>query len=299
MSRKDAVKTGLILCAMILTAAVFLNVKHIISLAAGNIPDMKKYHAGDAEIEDPVKNLDIDWTSGKINIEYHKSNTVTIHEESGKTISPDRQLRWFLDKDTLRIRYEKPGIRLFSFSNQKKNLTITFPENTIFNDVSFDVTSGDVNLPLHGKAENVSVSATSGNIVIDGEDAENLRTEATSGDIQILMNQVSTCKADTTSGDIQASLNKAGTVKAEATSGNITLSASALNKLDIDATSGNIQATLPKGPGFTARLSTTSGSVKYDLPLEKEKNTYVCGDGSGDVKIETTSGNITILPWQE
>jgi hypothetical protein len=49
-------------------------------------------------------------------------------------------------------------------------------------------------------------------------------------------------------------------------------------------------------PGITAHFDTTSGKVNYDMPLVKEGSTYTCGDGSGDVKINTTSGNITVVP---
>ena len=299
MSKNTALKTGLLICAMVLTAAVFVSVKSVISLAGGNFPDAEKYNTGDAEIEDPVKNLNIDWTSGKINIEYHKSNTITIHEESKKSISPDKQLRWYLDKDTLRIRYEKPGIQLFSFSNQEKNLTVTIPENMVFENVSIDVTSGDVNLPLSGKSGKIEVSSTSGNISIEGEDAGSILTESTSGNIHVLMNNVSDFKADATSGAIEAEIKKADNIEVESTSGDVTLSVSALDQLDVDTTSGNVRAALPQTPGFTAEFDTTSGRVEYDLPLEKKKNSYICGDGSGEVEIETTSGNITLLACQD
>ena len=294
MSKNTALKTGLLLCAVILAAAVFMSVKSVISYAGGGYPDAKKYTAGDAEISDPVKNLDIDWTSGKIKIEYHKGDTVTVHEEAKKPISEDKQLRWYLDKDTLRIRYEKSGLHFFSFSNQEKDLTITFPEDTVLEDVSIDVTSGDISLPLTGRSENIFASSTSGTVSIEGEDAGNLSADSTSGDIHVLMDSVDDFKANTTSGAIQADLQQAKNMNVDSTSGNVVLAVQALEKLHVDTTSGHVLAALPQTPGFTARLTTTSGKVEYDLPLEKQKNNYLCGDGSGDVKIDTTSGNISI-----
>ena len=38
----------------------------------------------------------------------------------------------------------------------------------------------------------------------------------------------------------------------------------------------------------------TSGTFTSELPLSKNGNTYVCGDGSASCRIGTTSGDITL-----
>ena len=56
-----------------------------------------KYTIGDTEITSAVENLDIDWTSGKVNIEYHDGSGVSISEVANRSISEDEKLRWWLD----------------------------------------------------------------------------------------------------------------------------------------------------------------------------------------------------------
>ena len=46
--------------------------------------------------------------------------------------------------------------------------------------------------------------------------------------------------------------------------------------------------------GMAEFLNRTSGGLDYDLPLVKQGDVYVCGDGSASVEIGTTSGNIRI-----
>ena len=68
----------------------------------------------------------------------------------------------------------------------------------------------------------------------------------------------------------------------------------ALEKLKASSTSGSVKASLPEDPGFKANLDSTSGRITCSLPLIKQGNDYICGEGSGAVDISTTSGNITI-----
>ena len=43
-------------------------------------------------------------------------------------------------------------------------------------------------------------------------------------------------------------------------------------------------------PGYRADVSTSSGSFDYTVPLAKDGGGYVCGDGSGSLKVSVTSG---------
>ena len=331
MNKSTLLKTVMIGCALILIAVTALNVKSIIVSAANGFSHEKEYTAGNAVISDPVRNLDINWTNGKVDITYHKENTVTLTETSKKEIRPDDQMLWWLDGDTLRVQYAKP--RFFQFSNQEKELTITLPEGSAFDEVSIDATSatlsipslqaetlnldvtsgdilasaeakkvscestsGDAELNIKNKAEEISFSSTSGDIKINAAGADEFETRSTSGLISVTADNVGTFKAGSTSGTIQAELGEAEKVKAESTSGNISLQIAGLQDLDIDATSGDVTAILPAEPGFTAHFDTTSGNVDYELPLTRKGSAYVCGDGSASVKIDTTSGDIKILP---
>ena len=326
-------KAAQLVCAILLIVSIFPMVNHGIGFADYTYSNAEKYTSGDAEITKPVKNLDIDWTNGKVNITYHKGNSVDLSEKSNKPISKDLQMRWYLDGDTLRIRFAKAGFRLNG--NQQKELTVTLPEGTTFGDVDISATSGTLNIPdlqaehlkldvtsgniyaaakakeiacsatsgkldlILGNTENIKAYSTSGTIILDAEASEKTDISSTSGSIRIRMKQAGAVHADSTSGDIYAELGAVKKVKIESTSGDIQVKASSLEGLKIDTTSGSVKASLPTDPGFTARLDTTSGRIDYDLSMAKQGDDYICGDGSGDVEISSTSGNISIIPSKE
>ena len=131
--------------AVLLTAGTLTALKPAVSFAAYSYPSAAKYTAGDAEIKKPVRNLDVDWVSGQITVAYHSADTVELHETSKKQISKDMQMRWWLDGDTLRVRYAKPGFHTLFARN--KQLTITLPEDIVFDEVSMTATSADFLIP--------------------------------------------------------------------------------------------------------------------------------------------------------
>ena len=320
MSKNTKVAIGMIICAAILLAALALSlsgvVKSIISggLSFGGITysDAEKYTAGEAVIQDQVKNLDIHWINGQVNVAYHKENTIELKETSNKEITADLQLRWWVDGDTLRVQYAKSGFRTGSLNNQVKQLTITLPEGALFGNVSIDATSADLNVPSL-KADSLSVDVTSGNINVSGEiknltagatsgdmvleltaQAKSIRTDATSGNVQIAAPGAEEIRTSSTSGDVKISAGTVKEVHTSSTSGSIECALEGFGVVDIDATSGNITLKLPQQPGFRAVLDTTSGDVDYNIPLSREGNTYICGDGSGQVSVNTTSGDILL-----
>ena len=275
MKTDSMAKTVTVICSALVIAAVASGVHHIVSFAGYNYDDADKYTVGDAVITDTVKNLDIDWTSGNINFEYHDEDTVEISEKSRKKLSEDKKMRWWLDDGTLRIRFAKKGISFFSWGfDQNKELTVKLPEGISLEDVNIDSTSGDVNIPSL-QAQMLTLDVVSGDIRLNLSGADELRTSSVTGNVEATLDKVRSAQIDTTSGDVK-------------------LSASGLEKLDIDVTTGDITATLSEKPGFTAHLDTVTGKINYDLPLAKEDGAYVCGDGSGSVKIETTTGDITL-----
>ena len=231
MSKNTKVAIGMIVCAAILLAALALSlsgvVKSIISggLSFGGITysDVEKYTAGEAVIQDQVKNLDIHWINGQVNVAYHKENTIELKETSNKDITPDLQLRWWVDGDTLRVQYAKSGFRTGSLNNQVKQLTITLPEGAFFGNVSIDATSADLKVPSL-KADSLSVDVTSGNINVSGE-ITNLTAGATSGDMVLeLTAQAKSIHTDTTSGNVQIAAPGAEEIRTSSTSGDVKIS---------------------------------------------------------------------------
>lgn len=271
----------------------------------------EKYTAGETTINETVKNLDIDWVDGAVNIAYHAQDTVEIAETAPKAISADAALRWWLDGDTLRVRYAKSGLRMFR--SLDKTLTVTLPEGVALGEVRIDTTSGDVNVPdlvaddilvdmtsgdlalkQSGAAARVALSSTSGRISADVSDVEKMAVSATSGDIRIAPGSVKDLSVSSTSGGVTLDGGEAQKASIDTTSGGIAVRLTAFNDLNIDATSGDVTAALPSEPGYIADIDTTSGRFDYTVALAKDGGKYVCGDGSAKLRVETTSGNVRL-----
>lgn len=331
MDRRKWIQIAIVICVVVIAVAVVLSVSGLFGWNGSVFANAERYTAGDAVVTGNVKNLDIHWTSGKVRLAYHSGSGVELRETSDRPIGDDLKMRWWLDGDTLRVQYAKSGLRMLF--GQQKELTVTLPEGITLGSVNIEATSadvdvpdlraedvnmtltsgnvravaetarvsagttsGEINLEVRGRAEAVSAGSTSGNIRLTTGEADAVSVHATSGDIQLTGDRIDQCKAGTTSGKITAEIRENSQMDAGSTSGDIRLSLERLSALKAGATSGRITLTLPQEPGFTATIETVSGSIDSSLPLTRNGNRYVCGDGSGKVEIGTTSGNIELRP---
>ena len=308
----------------------------VILLAAGlrllPIAYAEKYSVGDTEITAAVRNLEIDWSSGKVNIAYDDGSTVRISEKTEGVISEDMRMRWRLEGDTLRIEYRKPGFHLFSLLPHEKELTVILPQSLTLGQASISTASADISIPAL-RADSLELKAASG-AVRAAVEARTLKAKASSGDLELrVMNeaevislktasgkitleaplgcgqavlsaasgeihadvkQAKEFSAESASGKIHAVIGAVKMAKIESASGSVTVEASAIGEMDIRTASGEVTAFLPEKPGFTARIDTVGGKLAYELPLTKQGKDYIAGDGSATVKIHTTSGSIQI-----
>ena len=308
MSRGKIIQIAIAVCAVILAGAVIITSTGALK-DIGAYADAEKYTAGETDISGGIAGLDVHWTSGRVIIAYHGEDTVLLRETADRTLSEDEKMRWWMDGDTLRIQYAKSGIRL---AMPEKVLTITLPEGTELKDVKIQTNSAGVEIPGM-KAERLEVGSTSGSIIAAAEartaafsstsgdlkirmtgEAESIELGSTSGSIAAEADKAIQITAGTTSGGIRITAAESGSVKAGSTSGNIDLKLGKVRSLEANATSGSITAALPETPGFTAKVSLTSGSFESGIPLTKNGNQYVCGDGSARISIGTTSGDVRI-----
>ena len=292
----------------------------------------KEDQLGNAEISADIRNLEIQWTAGKVTVAYHSENFIRVSEKTSGLISGYMRLRWFLDGDTLRIEYDQPGFHLLSLLPHSKELTVTLPQGIALDNVSITAASAEMNIPVL-YADSVTLQTDSGAIhaMVDAQsikanltsgamdlqvmrEAEQVLLESSSGNISLIANgaireaavstvsgkiraavqQAGNFKASSTSGDIQAAVGQATKAVITSTSGKVFVETDGMDALSIRTTSGGVTAYLPTEPGFTARIETVSGRFMNQLPMTGQGNTYVAGDGSGKVEISTVSGNILL-----
>lgn len=325
---KSSVKTVLLILCLVLLAvcAILLFGKNI----GYTYENADRYTSGDTTVTSPVENLDIGWTAGCVRIEYHTGSGIHVSESSDRSLSDPDLLRWWLDGQTLRIRYTAPGFRLFR--NVTKALTVSLPEGTVLKSTEIGTSSGDLEIEglaadeilLHTSsgsisasadvknltvsassgsisfrqstaAESVSLSTSSGRISASLANAKSIRANSSSGSISIAMtDRADSIQAVSVSGNVSAEMAGSDRAECSSTSGDVFVRPGDFRELVLRSTSGNVHALLSGKPGFTGEFSTTSGSFRSDLALEKNGNTYVFGDGSARCSIHTTSGSIQL-----
>ncbi len=236
-----------------------------------------KYTAGGATLTQNVKNLDIIWTSGDLEIKHGDVDGVVFSETAAVPLNERTSLYYWLDGETLRIRYAQSvqGIHMGNYPS--KALVVTLPQECVLQSLDLDVVSTDVQL-TEVRVADIEVDNVSGSVnATMSEFTKDLEMEAISGDI-------------TLKGSVAESL------EVESTSGNIRIELKATPKTcDIDNVSGNVTLTFPENAaGFTLTTETTSGEFYSDLPMTNNGDKRVYGDGSGTLNIETVSGNIRL-----
>lgn len=213
------------------------------------------YQAGEGHVTDRVKNVEINWVDGSVQVAYHGSNEITFSETSQRKVDKDGELRWKVDGDTLRIEYAAPGFR--SWFSPEKDLTLMLPENLMLDTLKINV---------------VSAQVWGNDLKVD----EEARVQSVSGEVQLgFADAPRKVNTDTVSGDME--LRFAQTPEA----------------ITADAVSGDMTIYLPRNAGFTAKVESISGRVQGDLPVEKlDKEHYTCGNGACSISMDSVSGDV-------
>ena len=258
--------------------------------------DSDKYTIGDAEITEKIENIEIDWPSGSVSVISHSENTFTLSEKAEDEISDEFRLHWWLEDTTLHVKFAASGASLRLFGTLHKDMTLAVPEALYFDDVTIRAASAKIDV-RDLVAETLSVSTASGDMNI-GCAANIIRLNSASGKVQLNQeDEVGEVSIDTASGKIDVNLGRVDRTSVESASGKIKVMAVSVDSLSAKATSGDVTLLLPDDSDFTANISTTSGEFESDFALKKDGSTYICGRGSADIDIETTSGDVSI--WQK
>lgn len=279
--------TALLLTAMLVCGIVFNPLSYIgdddwsFGVVGVIYRNADLYSVGSGTVTDAFEGIEINWGSGKINIEaYDGENTVI--SESNVENEKDR-LRWRVEDGVLKIHHIAAGYR-YGFSRiPKKDLTVKIPFGTAvgLKELSTDSTSADVVISGITASEKIKLNTVSGGTNLKGVSTAKLEIDTVSGDV-------------TAEGEFSE-------LKGDSVSGNISItSESPLKKLRCDSTSGDVTLSLPESGGFALKTDTVSGDINCEfLTASSKKDRRVYGDGSGDFKIDTVSGDITVKKYRK
>ena len=162
-------------------------------------------------------------------------------------------------------------------------------------------TSGDIH------AEDIAGSwdseFTSGDCSLRGFRGERISLRATSGDLEARDVEAAQARIQTTSGDVVLRDADLKEIESRSTSGNVELDqkSTRLANVRVEATSGDVTLRLPRDASFQADTSHGSGDVEVGFrdvvsqPRE-EPSSFRRGTGGTQIRVKTTSGNLTISP---
>ncbi len=307
-------KNNIIIAALALAAMVclcgcsvgFINVNGV------RYSDADKYTPGDREFSETIDTLDIDWSSGGVKVTAADVSVVSVKETTKAQLEDELKVHTWAEGSTLHVRFCKSGESYDK--NEPKTVEITVPKAAVLEGVNIDVSSADVtcegltaksaaldsssgNTVFSGSADSFTADSSSGNITFNGE-AKKIKADSSSGDITVT--QKGKCESisiGTSSGDADIDAQSVNSLTLDTSSGLGSIKLAEMpSDVNIEASSGDMTLRLPETAGFKATISTSSGDVSYELPMTKEgEETYICGDGSSKLSIDTSSGNVKIL----
>lgn len=257
-----------------------------------------KYSVNDSEnivLEDSVNEINVDCSSLDLDFEFYNDNSIKL-ELSG---SVNKHLNY---NDIINTNSSADKVIISTnetFTNFSSNLKLkVYLPNSYKNELIISSTSGDIVLN-DGILSNITISSSSSDIYLSSLIATSLNISTSSGDIECIDNvQSENSNIKSSSGDIDY-YGKLGNTKVSTSSGEIFLSLSDLSKSSIvETSSGDVEIELSNNLGYIVNFNTSSGDFDFEGEDNYSKSgnnyTFYKGDKSHEINVNTNSGDLEI-----
>lgn len=243
--------TALIICMIMLSGCVIHTGGGLSTIKYDNADS---YAIGSGRTSDSIRNLEIDWISGNVEISYGKEDEIILEETSKDEITDELTMRWLVEGGTLHIKFCKAG--KINVNNCDKTLKVTLPKNLKLEEAEIETVSADA------KASELNV--------------KDVNFESVSGSVEAGLYGVRSIDADSVSGDIEIIAPEGPeNVDIETTSGSVRMNLkNSAGDCEISTVSGKVTFLLPEKGNFTISYDTTSGDFDSDIEMaQKAANT--------------------------
>lgn len=253
------------------------------------------YSAGNAELDDDIKSINVDWIEGSVKFSVSNGKTLNIYEEESQTIEDDYKLRYKIkDGNTLDIKYVKNNTTI---NRLYKNLVIEIPkdladkmEKVYVSTASAETYASDL------VVKEFEVDTASGDVSGANLSVNTLSVDGASSNISFTDTQTQQIECSLASGDLKYD-GKVDNVSFSSASGD--LFANILNtpkKINAETASGDVVLGFPKDiKGFSAQFDTASGELTCDFEGIFSEDYFIYGDEKTlDIDVDTASGNLKI-----
>lgn len=260
------------LFGMVASAIFFILV---MAVAAAAQDFQKTYHPG------PQGSVSIRNVSGDVKITGYNGEgiTVTAYKEGRDTEMVDVEDLSGGNRVELRARYQQ-------CRNCSINASIRF----------------EVQVPRGSNYTFDKVETASGNVSVEGVTGR-FRVSTASGDV-LIQNAGGSIHASTASGEVRVK-DSVGAVRASTASGNVNVEMARVEgneNLVFSTASGNLNVKMPADLDAMVTMSTASGTIRTDFPLEVKRDEYSSssrargrlGAGSRLLQLSTASGDVSL-----
>lgn len=243
----------------------------------------------------------MDFSSENIVVETTTTNEIRIVESASRNLRTSEKFTAVREGNTLTIKQgtKRTFFNIFSFGDIQRKIEITIPENYAGN-IATSLSSGNVNMDGKFAFSTMKSDITSGNFTAEGSIRANEATiTSTSGNTNIEKLDAGTYKIKATSGDMRLGF-LSGSGDIDGTSGNITISYGDIAGYSkVKTTSGNITLTVPKDLSFEFEGYASSGNINGDFAMtygndKKHASAQVGTEPYKKLTAEVSSGNINI-----
>lgn len=166
---------------------------------------------------------------------------------------------------------------------------------------TLDIDTGSGDVRVDGMEGSLNVDVGSGDVTLSNVRGDDLEVDTGSGEVRGTGIAADALKIDTGSGGVTLDGLVAQDAHVDVGSGDVELAwTTDPGTIDIDSGSGDVQMTFPANAGATVDLESSSGDINSDFEIrtnhiERDALRGSFGDGRGNVKVETGSGDITVV----
>ncbi len=196
----------------------------------------------------------------------------------------------------LEIKVDKPKVRGVSIGI---SYDLSVP---VQSSVLADTASGSIRLAnLQG---DMDAHSASGSLRMEDVADGSAKLKTASGSIRIERATLTSCNMHTASGSLTCDQINCPDIVGNTASGSVRVSCTPDSSpelhADLSTSSGGVRLDLPQGFSGRVEMSTHSGSVSTNLPItvtgkvSKKRVSGTVGDGSGHVKLATSSGSVRL-----
>lgn len=331
---KKKVTLFLILCLSAMLSACGFSVGY----SEYKYADAESYQVGADNVYDVIEQVDVDWQAGEVCVDYWDKGYIGIEENANMELNDKISLHYLVIGDKLNVKFCASG-EGSSLINLKKTLNLKVPRTFDLKKIKISTASADITTGLMSSKEvdfnsasgnisallesaiDIKLTTASGNIDANVEAAAKTRISSASGKIDAIIADVEDSEMTTASGDITVKQKEtAEKLRIESASGKIELKSHNVKSAEVNSSSGNMKLKfkkvpevidvrttsgkmvlqLPEDAEFVASIKSASGDFDCEFPdVVRNGKTYTRGQGSCDINISTTSGDMKLKPIED